>query len=107
MRKTYLILASIFTVISIVTSILPLDTIALLPIGIALVFGFLGLSKSGENQVKFPKLILLICGLCSIFVMGKTLLITDKVEVDQQFEQKKVETKKEAQKDLEELEDLQ
>lgn len=107
MRKIFLLLASIFTIISIVTSILPFDTIALLPIGIALVFGFLSLLKSENSLVKFPKLILLVCGLCSVYVLGKTLLIKDEVVIDTQFEQKKEDTKKEAQKELEELEGLE
>jgi hypothetical protein len=40
----------------------------------------------------------------SIFVLGKTYLIKDEVEKDQQFEQQKIETKQEAKKELEDLE---
>ena len=40
-------------------------------------------------------------------VIGKELFTKDEVEVDKQFEEKKIESKKEAQQDLEQLEELQ
>lgn len=107
MRKTFLILSIIFVVISIVFSVLPLDTLALLPIGITLILLFITFKKSEVNQRQFPKWLFIITYLCGIFVLGKTFLIKDEVAVDQQFEQQKIETKQEAKKELEELEELE
>lgn len=104
MRKLFLVLGIIFTVLAIIFSLLPLDTIAFLPIGLALVFCLLLLRKSNGNQKMLPKILLFICALSSVFVLGKTLLIKDEVVQDTQFEQQKIETKQEAKKELEELE---
>ncbi|MGL2962364.1 hypothetical protein ACSVH2_00930 [Flavobacterium sp. RSB2_4_14] len=107
MRKVILLLAIIFTVLAIVFSALPMDTLAFLPIGTALLFSLLLLKKSEYEQKRFPKSLLFICALCSVFVLGKTLFIKDKVEVDQKFELQKIETKEEAKKELEEIEGLE
>ncbi|MFN3753066.1 hypothetical protein [Flavobacterium sp.] len=107
MRKLFIILACVFGVIGIAFTILPMDTLAFLPIGLALIFGLLTLKKSEESQKKFPKIILTIAAFCSIVVLGKTLLIKDEVATDTQFEQQKTATKQEAQKELEELEGLE
>lgn len=89
---------------SIIFSVLPLDTLALLPIGIALILIFLTFKKSDTNQRKLTKWLFAITYICAIFVLGKTYLIKDEVEKDQQFEQQKIETKQEAKKELEDLE---
>ncbi len=107
MRKLLFGLAVFFTILAIALSVLPFDTLAFLPIGLALVFGLLLLGKSNENQKKFPKILLTITALCSVFVLGKTLLVKDEVEVDKTFEKQKIETKQEAKKELEELEQLE
>ncbi|WP_264520289.1 hypothetical protein [Flavobacterium sp. N1994] len=108
MRKILVVLGIIFTVLAVVFSVLPMDTIAFLPIGLALVFGLLLLKKSNENQKILPNILLLICVLSSVFVLGKTLLVKDEVEKDVKFEQQKVEENKEAKQELENLEkDLQ
>ena len=104
MRKLFLILSFVFLVISIVFSILPLDTLALLPIGITLILVFLTFKKSDVNQRKIIKWLFAITYICGIYVVGKTFLVQDKVETDQKFEQEKIETKKEAKKELENLE---
>lgn len=107
MRKLFLILALVLTMLALVFAILPMDTLAFLPIGLALVFSLLLLRKSEESQKKFPKILLFVGVLCSAFVMGKILLIKDEVAKDTKFEEQKIENKKEAQKDLEELEGLE
>jgi hypothetical protein len=84
-----------------------MDTLALLPIGLCLLFCFLCLWKSKNNQVKFPKFIILITGIALLTVFGKMLFIKDEIEVDQKFEQQKIETKIEAKKELQELEELE
>ena len=104
MRQLFLVIASIFTVLSVVFAFLPLGTLALVPIGIALLFGFLALKKSDTKQAKWVKVLLVVSVLSLVFVVGKEFLTKDEVEVDQQFDAKKVESKKEAQKELEGLE---
>ena len=83
---------------------MPLGTLALLPVGIALVFGLLALRKSDLNQAKRVKLFIAIAIFSMIVIVGKAILMTDAVEKDQQFETQKLESKDEAQKELEELE---
>ncbi|MGV3695780.1 hypothetical protein [Flavobacterium sp.] len=104
MRKLLLVLGIVFTVLAIVFSILPMDTIAFLPIGLALVFCLLLLKKSEGNQKKIPTILLFVCVLSSAFVLGKTILVKDEVVEDRQFEQQKMETKQEAKQELEDLE---
>jgi EamA domain-containing membrane protein RarD len=104
MRKTFLILAVIFTIISVIFSVLPFDTLALAPIGLALVFIFIAFQKSETEQRKITKILFTIAYICAIIVLGKTFLIKDKVAVDNQFEQQKMDAKQEAKKDLEDLE---
>lgn len=107
MRKLFLILTAVFSVLGIAFTILPMDTLAFLPIGLALIFGLLTLKKSAESEKKSPKILLVISALCSLVVLGKTLFIKDELATDTQFEQQKIETKQEAQKELEELEGLE
>jgi intracellular septation protein A len=104
MRQLFLVIASIFTVLSVVFAFLPLGTLALVPIGIALLFGFLALKKSDAKQAKWVKVLLVVSVLSLVFVVGKEFLTKDEVEVDKQFDVKKLESKKEAQKELEDLE---
>jgi heme O synthase-like polyprenyltransferase len=107
MRKTFLILAIIFSVLGAVFSFLPFDTLAFLPIVLALVFSYLTFYKYEDNQKKLPKNLFIFSILCAVFVLGKTFLIKDEVEKDQTFEQTKIESNIEAKKDLEELEGLE
>lgn len=104
MRKILVIVAVVLTIISILFSILPLDTLALAPIGLALLFIFLTFKKSDVKQKKITKLLFIITYICALYVLGKTYLIKDKVTVDTKFEQEKVDSKKEDLKDLEGLE---
>ena len=107
MRQVFLVIASIFTALSIVFAFLPLGTLALIPIGIAILFGILALKKSDAKQGKLVKVLLLFSILSFAFVIGKEVFTKDEVVIDKQFDTKKVESKKEAKKDLEELEDLE
>ena len=104
MRQLFLVIASIFSVLSVVFAFLPLGTLALIPVGIALLFGFLALKKSDTKQAKWVKVLLVVSVLSLVFVVGKEFLTKDEVELDKQFDVKKVESKKEAQKELEDLE---
>jgi hypothetical protein len=106
MRKLFLVLAIVFTALSIVFAFLPLGTLAVIPIGIAILFGFLALKKSDLKQQKVVKVTLLFAILSLVFVVGKEVFTKDEVVVDKQFDTKKSESKKEAKKDLEELDGL-
>jgi len=107
MRKLLLILAIVFSSLGILFAALPLGTLAFLPIGLALVFALLTFLKSDAVQKKLPKWLMMVALLCVVVVLGKTYLIKDEVAVDAQFEKEKVEAKKEAQKDFEDLEGLE
>ena len=104
MRKLFIVLAFIFALLGAAFTILPLGTLALLPIGLALIFGFIAFLKSDAQEKNVPKWILIVAGVTLIIVLGKEILITDEVAKDEQFEQKKIESKKEDLKDLEDLE---
>ena len=107
MRKTFIILASFFTILSIVFTALPLGTLALLPIGLSLILGFLAFKKSTDTEKKFPKIILMASGLCLAVVIGKELFTKEEVAQDVQFEQTIEKSKEEDKKELEELESLE
>ncbi|WP_293896581.1 hypothetical protein [Flavobacterium sp.] len=104
MRKILVVLGIVLTILAIIFSVFPLDTIAFLPIGLAMIFCLILLKKSPTNQKKLPNILLLLCVLASLFVLGKTLLVKDEVVKDIKFEKEKIETKKEAKKELEDLE---
>lgn len=104
MRKLFLALSILFLLLAIVFTILPMGTIAFLPIGLALVSSLVFLKKSEENQRKLPSWLLTLSAICSLVVLLKVTFIKNKVEVDKKFEQQKVETKIEAKKELEALE---
>ncbi len=107
MRKIFLILSYIFTALSILFSALPLDTLAFVPIGLALVCLIITFMKSEVNLRVWPKRLFMITYLCAAVVLVKTFFFKDEVAVDQQFEQQKIETKQEAKQELEELEGLE
>jgi len=107
MRKTFIILASVFTLLSVVFSVLPLGTIAVPPIAIALLLSFLALQKSDADSKKLPKILLLIAAICLVAVIGKQLLVKEEVAKDAQFEQTIEKSKEEDKKELEELENLE
>lgn len=107
MRKLFLITASVFTVLSVVFAFLPLGTLGLIPVGIAILFGFLAFQKSDVAQKKLVKVLLAFTVLALITIAGKELFMKDEVAKDVIFENQKQATKKEAKKELEELESLE
>jgi hypothetical protein len=90
-----------------VFAFLPLGTLGLIPIVIALLFGYLAFQKSDDSQKKLVKVLLLFSTLSLIAVIGKEVLVQDEIAKDAVFEKEKIETKKESQKELEELEGLE
>lgn len=104
MRLLFVILATFFALIGIIFTILPLGTLALIPIVISLLFSALALYKSERKLKLLPKLILIISAIAMLVVIGKEVFIKDEVAADNQINKIKVESKKEAVKDLEGLE---
>jgi uncharacterized membrane protein len=60
MRKLFIILAAVFAVVGLVFAILPMGSIAFLPIILAIVLALVAMWKSNDNQKKIPKWILVI-----------------------------------------------
>jgi len=103
MRLFLIISAIIFAVLSLIFTLLPLGTIAFLPVVLTFIFSLLAFLKSKDKQRILPRIILIISVLNLLVVVGKIVLIKDKVVNDKQFELKKEESKKEDIKDLEGL----
>ena len=103
MRKFLFISAIFFALLGITFTILPLGTIAFLPICISIILSGLAIQKSKNSQKKLPKIVLFISFLTLLVVIGKVIFIKDVVKSDTQFELKKEESKKEDIKDLEGL----
>ena len=104
MRKLFIILAAVFAVLGLVFAILPMGSIAFLPIILAIVLALVAMWKSNDNQKKIPKWILVIALAILVLVTVKVVFVKDKVVVDQQFIQENVDSKEEAQQELEGLE---
>lgn len=104
MRKLFISLAVFFAVVAIAFTVFPMGTIAFLPVGLTLILTFLALKFSVGNQKILPKILLFISLVTLLVVVGKVVFINDKVAVDKQFEQQKVESEKQDVKDLEGLE---
>ena len=104
MRKLFIILAAVFAVVGLIFAILPMGSIAFLPIILAIVLALVAMWKSNDNQKKTPKWILVIALAILVLVTVKVVFVKDKVVVDQQFIQENVDSKEEAQQELEELE---
>lgn len=108
MRKLVITLASIFTTLGLVFSFLPLGTIALIPILIALVFAFMALKKSDElTDKKLPKILLIVSAIAMAIVFVKEAFVKEEVVVDKQFEKEVIKSENEAKQDLEDLESLE
>jgi len=103
MRKALNITSIVFAVLGIAFTILPMGTIALLPVGLTVVTAAVAFWLSKDKQRNVPRILLLLSVLTFLVVIGKDIFIKDEVKVDQQFEQKKIESQKEDMKDLEGL----
>jgi hypothetical protein len=103
MRKSFIVIAFLFVILGIVFAVLPMGTLALAPVGLAILFSILAFIKSEPTEKALPKWLLIISVITLVVVVGKVLLIKDELAKDTQFEQKKIESKKEDMKDLEDL----
>lgn len=103
MRKSLIVLAFIFTIIGILFAILPMGTLGILPIGLAILFALVAFVKSDAGEKNVPKWLLIIAVLTLVVIIIRAT-IPDEVQEDAQFEQKKIESRQEDLQDLEELE---
>lgn len=104
MNRLFIILAIVFGVFAIIFTILPLGTLALIPIALGIAFALVAVIRQREKL--FPKIILLVVFLNLLTVIGREVFVKDVVEADQQFENVKQQSEEEAQKELEDLENL-
>lgn len=100
------ILATLVLILGIAFTILPMDTLAFLPIGITLILAGISYFVLQPKKQKWEKFILIISILLVLIVTFKALFIKDEVAVDKEFQQKQTEAEKQDIQDLEELEDL-
>ena len=100
------ILATVVLILGIAFTILPMDTLAFLPIGATLLLAAISYFVVPPKKQKWEKFILIISFLLVLIVTFKALFIKDEVAVDKEFQQKQTETEKQDIQDLEELEDL-
>lgn len=107
MRKTLIIGSVLFSIAGITFTILPMGTIAMIPILIAIVCAFLSIIKSDNTRKRIPKTLFIGTVILFLVAIGKDVFVKDKVSVDQQFMQEKQDSKQDAKKELEELEGLE
>ncbi|MBS7785834.1 hypothetical protein KIH23_00870 [Flavobacterium sp. CYK-55] len=103
MRKAFIVLSFIFTLLGIVFVILPMGTLGFLPVGISLLFSGLAFAKSQASDRSVPKYLLMFGGILFLAVIIRVMM-PDEVAKDSELEQHKIESKQEDLKDLEELE---
>ncbi|MCM5663564.1 hypothetical protein [Galbibacter mesophilus] len=105
MRITLIILSIITAILGIIFTVLPLGTIALLPIGLTLIFVLILKFKFAKGQNPIVSNILLgIAVVCLIAVVAKGFLSEEEVVEDTQYEQRLEESQEEAVEELEEIE---
>jgi EamA domain-containing membrane protein RarD len=69
MNRLFIILSVIFAVFGLAFTILPMGTLALIPIAVALIFAFVAVLRQREKL--FPKILLLVFFLNLLTVIGK------------------------------------
>ena len=106
MKKLFVILGVITTILALIFAFLPLGSIALLPAFAAVIFSFLAFRLT-EPKTPFIKSLLGLGILLVSVGIGKTLLTSEEVVIEEAYEEKMETSKQEALKDLEALEELE
>ena len=57
MRKVFIVLASLSSITALVLTYLPMGTIALIPVALAVVFSLLAMTREKEKSQVFPKVL--------------------------------------------------
>jgi EamA domain-containing membrane protein RarD len=107
MRKTFITISIIFIFFGLIFTILPLQKFGMIASILAVVFGVLAYHKSEIHNSNLPKYLSMIA-MATFFCASYFTFFTkaEVVAIDPQFEQEKVESQKQDQKDLQDLEGL-
>jgi membrane-bound ClpP family serine protease len=102
MRKLLIISTIVLLILGIVFTVAPLEKFGVLAAIAALIFGLLAYKKSDIGQSNFPKYLTIIA-VGTLFAATYFVFFTEseKVEVDQQFEQQKIQSENDAKQTLE------
>jgi hypothetical protein len=103
MKKLFLILGIIATLLALIFTLLPMGSIALLPALAAVLFSFIAFRLS-EKKTNLLKALLGLGVVLVLIGLGKTFFTTEEVEIEAAYEAKMETSKKEALEELEELE---
>ena len=105
MKTTVNVLAIVFLLLGLVFTILPLGTIALLPIVLAILFAAIAFCTTKGTGKKLSRAVIIIGMLLVFAVIVKVAVVEDKVApTTEQEQQKKEQSEQENLKDLEDLE---
>ncbi len=96
MRKVFIVLASVFSLVALVLTFLPMGTIALIPIVLAVIFSLLAMMKKRERSQVLPKFLFFISIVIFLAIIAKDVFVEDKIVDDQQFIQEKQESVQDA-----------
>lgn len=109
MKLIALIIAIIGGIITIVFTIFPIGNLTIFPAFITIICGFILLKLYSQEHLstKLPKVLITIAFIGALISMSRSVLNTDEIEEDTNFELREKESKKEAVKELEELEGLE
>ncbi|GGG44069.1 FUSC family protein [Bizionia arctica] len=105
MRKLFIILGIIASVLALVLSVLPLSNLAYFPAIAALIFGMIAfyLSKKNSESIKTVQLVFLLTIISLSISIYKSIFYTVEVGNTEELEQREQESQEDA---LEELEDI-
>lgn len=104
MNKFLTYLSFFFLLIGIIFSILPMGTIAFLPLFFSIILIVLTIKNKANTQKKIIKIIIFTSSIVVLIVIGKEVFVKDKVATDLKFKQEQIDSKKDAQKELEGVE---
>ncbi len=109
MKILALIIAVLGCIITIAFTIFPIGNLTVFPAFITIICGFIVLKLYNQEglSTKLPKVLIGIAFVGALISMSRSVLTTDEVVKDIQFEQRKEKSEKDAVKDLEDLEDLE
>jgi ABC-type polysaccharide transport system permease subunit len=96
MRKVFIVLASLSSITALVLTYLPMGTIALIPVALAVVFSLLAMRREKEKSQVFPKVLFFLSVVIFLTIIAKDVFVEDKIVDDQQFIQEKQESVQDA-----------
>jgi D-alanyl-lipoteichoic acid acyltransferase DltB (MBOAT superfamily) len=105
MKSLTIIIAIIGAIITLAFTVFPIGNLTIFPAIITFLCGFIlfKLYKKENKATLIPKIIIFIAVLGAIISFSRTLLSTDNIALDENFEKRQEESNKNAVKDLEGL----